>query len=71
MIAMAQHRSRRPQLVQTHPAVEDIAADQAELALQVERRMDLPRDDRRPDIGRMGGYRVDDMIGRRLALVIP
>jgi hypothetical protein len=36
IIGMAEHRTRREQLVQRQRAMEDIAAEQAELALQVE-----------------------------------
>ncbi len=46
--------------------MEDVAADQAELALKVERRVDLPRDHARLEIGRMVVDRVDDVIGHGL-----
>ncbi len=51
--------------------VHDVAADQPELALQVERRMDLPGDDRPLEVGRVFRDRIDDQIGRRFALIIP
>ena len=38
IIGMAQHRPVREQLVEPHLAVEDVAADQPEAALQIERR---------------------------------
>ncbi len=51
IIAMSEHRPRRPELVEAHMSMEDVAADQAELALQVERRVDLPRDHARLKLG--------------------
>src|SRR5947209_5852096 len=42
VIGRADHRPRAEELVETHLAVEDVAADQAEAALEIERRMDLP-----------------------------
>src|ERR1700681_5037091 len=44
IVAMAEDRSRREQLVQRERAVEDIASDQSELALEVERRQCVPGD---------------------------
>src|ERR1700688_5217469 len=44
IVGVAEHRPRREQLVQRQRAVEDIAAEQAELPLEVERRQDLPAD---------------------------
>ena len=44
IVGMAEHWPRREQLVERQRAVKDVAAQQAELALQVERRQDLPAD---------------------------
>src|SRR5437868_10520983 len=38
IVRVAQHRSRRPELIERKLAVEDVAADQAEVALEVRRR---------------------------------
>ena len=38
VIGMAQHRPRREHLIERHRAVEDVAADEAECAFEVERR---------------------------------
>src|SRR6185503_14414947 len=38
IVGVAQHRTGREQLVQAERAVEDVAAEQAELALEIERR---------------------------------
>ena len=46
VIGRADHRPGAEQLVEAHLAVEDVAADQAEAALEVERRMDLPPEHR-------------------------
>src|SRR5258707_11911988 len=45
IIGMAEHRPRREQLIERQRAVKNIAAEQAELALQIERRQNLPADD--------------------------
>src|SRR5260221_1540732 len=44
IIGVAEHRPRREQLIERQRAMKDIAAEQAELALQIERREDLPTD---------------------------
>ena len=50
---MAEDRSSREELVQRERAVEDIASDQSELALEIERRQCVPGDDARGKIGRV------------------
>src|SRR4051794_31284511 len=71
IIGRADHRPRAEQLVEAHLAVEDVAADQAEPALEVERRMDLPPEHRLGEAGCMAVDGRDDRIGRFLALLIP
>src|SRR5688572_3437426 len=44
IVGGADHRTGAEQLIEAHLAVEDVAADQAEAALEIERRMDLPAD---------------------------
>src|SRR5689334_159737 len=44
IIGMAEHRPRREKLIERQRAVEDIATHEPELALEVERRQDLPAD---------------------------
>src|SRR5258707_9292685 len=44
IIGVAEHRPRREQLIEGQRAVKYIAAEQAELALQIERRENLPAD---------------------------
>jgi hypothetical protein len=46
VVGGADHRPGAEQLVEAHLAVEDVAADQAEAALEVERRVDLPAEHR-------------------------
>src|SRR5260221_13105962 len=43
IVAVAKHRPRREQLVERERAVKDVAADQAELTLQIGGREDLAR----------------------------
>jgi hypothetical protein len=42
VIGMSEQRPGREELVEAHAAVEDVAADQAEAALEVERRQRQP-----------------------------
>src|SRR5205085_11543375 len=65
------HRTRAEQLVEAHLAVENVAANQAEAALQVERRMDLPADHRLGKAGRMAVHHCDDRISSLIALLVP
>ena len=51
--------------------MENVAADEAEFALEVEGREDLARDDRRLEARRIGFDRVDHEIGDRLARLVP
>ena len=51
--------------------MEDVAADEAEFALEVERREDLARDDRRLEVRRVSFDRVDHEVRDRLARLIP
>src|ERR1700687_1398284 len=53
IVTMTEDRSRREELVQREGAVEDIAPDESELALEVERRQCVPGDDARGKIGRV------------------
>src|SRR5579859_6113460 len=69
--AVAQDRARRPELIEAHIAVHDVAADEAELALQIERRVDLPRDHRRLEARRPALDGIDDEVRRLLAGIVP
>src|SRR5579864_8853288 len=68
IIGMTEHRPRREQLVQRQRAVKDIAAEQAELPLEVEGGKDLPADHgcaKAPSIGVDG---CDHEVGNFLAM---
>src|SRR5438309_3000799 len=56
VIGRTNHRPGAEQLIEPHLAMEDVAADQTEAALEIERRMDLPADHRR---GKARRVRVD------------
>ena len=71
VIGRADHRPGAEQLVEPHLAMENVAADQPEPALKIERRMDLPGDDRLGEARRMAIDRGDDRVRRILALVVP
>ncbi len=68
---VAQHRPRRPQLIQRHVAVHDVAADQAELPLQVQGREDHAPQDRRLEVRRPVVDCVDDQVGDLFAVFVP
>jgi len=67
----ADHRPGAEQLVEAHLAVKNVAADKAEPALQVQRRMDLPAQHRLGEARRMRIYGGDDLVGGLLPLIIP
>ena len=70
--AVAENRSSRPQLVEAHRTVHDVAADQAKLAFEIERRVDLTRDDRRLEPRRPLLNRIDDQVRRLLlSCIVP
>src|SRR5687768_14492980 len=71
VVGRTDHRPGAEQLVEAHLAVKDVAADQAEAALEVERRMDLPPEHR---LGESRSVRLDggdDRVRRGLALMVP
>ena len=51
--------------------MKNVAADEAEVALEVERRQDLAGDDRCPEAGRVSLDRLDHQVGDRLARLVP
>src|SRR5437764_11567003 len=61
----------REHLVQAHLTVEDVAAGDAETALQVEWRQRLALDDDRSDVGRVFFDNIQDPLGERFAKVVP
>ena len=52
-------------------AMEDVATDEAELSLEIERRMDLPRDHARLEIGCMVVDCLDDQLGDLFTAIVP
>src|SRR5690349_12045396 len=71
VIRRSNHRSSAEQLIETHLSVEDIAADQAKAALEVEWRMNLPAKHRLGEAGRVLIDRGNDGIGRFFPFVVP
>src|SRR4051794_12801320 len=71
VVGSADHRPRAEQLVESHLAVEDVAADQAEAALEIERGMDLAADHGFGEARRMRIDGRDDLVGGLVALVVP
>src|SRR5687768_13876869 len=71
VVGRTDHRPGAEQLVEPHLAVEDVAADQAEAALEVERRMNLPPKHRRGEARRVRVHRRDDRVRGFLFLVVP
>src|SRR4051794_39687922 len=65
------HRPGAEQLIETHLAMEDVAADQAEAALEIERRMDLAAEHRFGEARRMRIDRCDDLVGGFVPFFVP
>src|SRR4051794_2577037 len=63
IIGVAQHRARREQLVQAQRAVEDVAAEQAKLALKIEGREGLPPEHALREARRVGIDGCDHEVG--------
>ncbi len=61
---MAQHRPCRPQLVQRHRAMHDVATHHPELPLKVQRRQYVPGDHGCSKAGRISVHRRDHIIRR-------
>jgi hypothetical protein len=64
-------RTQEEQLLQRQLSLEDVAFRQAEVALDVERRQDLPVQDAIPDVRRVLGDRVHDRVAERLPVGVP
>src|SRR5688500_9609089 len=71
IVRRADQRAPAAQLIEAHLAVEDIAADQSEAALEVQRRMDLPADHGLGETGRMAVDQRDDRVRGLFTLVVP
>src|ERR1700686_2990222 len=71
VIAVPQHRPRREQLVQAQGAMENVAADEPEGPLQIERTHNLPPEHRGLEIRRMSIDKIDHDIGNFLAMCVP
>src|SRR3569623_2462649 len=69
--AVAEDRPCRPELIERHVAVHDVAVDQAELPLEPLGTEDHPAEDRRPESRRVALDRVDDRVGSLVFLQIP
>src|SRR5262245_27345165 len=71
VVAVAQHRAGGIHLVQTHRAVEDVATDQPEGALKIERAHDLAAEHGRFEVWREAINGVDHQIGDLFAVEVP
>src|SRR5882724_9550989 len=71
IVCIAQHGPRREQLVEREGAVEDVAAERAELLFQIERAQGLARDDARLEAGRVAVDRVDHHVGDFFTMIMP
>ncbi len=69
--ALTEHRPRAEQLIEGQRAVHDVAADQAEVAFEVERRLDLAADDEVLEPWRELVHGRDHQIGDFLAMIVP
>src|SRR5208282_2649727 len=67
VVSVSEHRARREQLIERHRAVENIAAEEAELAFEIERAQHLATDDARGKAGRVALDRRDHQVGDGVA----
>ena len=67
----SRNRPQEQQLLERQLALKDVAFAQPPLALEVERRHDLPVQDQRLEVRRVLGDRVDDRVAEPLALLVP
>src|SRR5262245_46411539 len=71
VIGVAQHRPRAEQLVEAELAMEDVAVDEAEATLQIERGEDLTAEHAGLEVGRVLVHRRNHQIGKLLPRRIP
>src|SRR6185369_7066295 len=71
IVGMAEHRPRREQLIERQRAMKDVAAEQAELPLQIERRQYLAADHACRKARRVFVHRRDHEVGDLIAVIVP
>src|SRR5689334_11742144 len=71
IVRITDHRPRAEKLVERQRAVEDVAADQAEIALEIERALDLPPEHRGLEARREAVDGPDHDVGDFLAMIVP
>src|SRR5215210_493036 len=71
VIGVADHRPSAEQLVEAHLPMENVATDEAEAALEIERRVDLAADYRLGEPRRVCIHGGNDRIGGLLSLLVP
>src|SRR6266481_4775709 len=71
IVAVAQHGPGGKQLVQAERAVENVAADQTEGALQVERAHDLPAKHGCLEVRCVTVHQLDHDVGHFIAMLVP
>ena len=71
VVGIAQHRAGAEQLVEAQLAVEDVAVQQAEAPLQVERREHLPAQHAGLEVGGVRRHRVDHHVGELVLGRVP
>ena len=68
---VTEHRPCRPQLIEAHIAVHDIAASKAKFPFKTKRTEDLVTKDRGAKARRIGLYSVDDSVGCLAFVCVP
>ena len=71
VLGPSRHGPQEEELLESQLALEDVAFREPEVALEVERREDLPVLDDVLDVRRVLGDRVDDRVAEGLALLVP
>src|SRR5213592_3784077 len=71
VVGVTEHGPRRKKLVERERAVEDVPADHAEVALEVERREDFSREDARLEIRCVAVDGFDDGVCGGFSYIVP
>src|SRR6516225_9892680 len=71
VVRVAEQGPRGEELVERQRAVEDVSADHAEFALEVERREDLSREDALLEIRRVAVHGLDYGVGSCILHIVP
>src|SRR6267154_5874338 len=71
VVGVAENRAGGKELVERQRSVKDVTPDHAEIALEIERREDLAREDARLEVRGVAVHRFDDGVGGCFLGIVP